>query len=551
MAAWTRMAGAPWPVMAIALVVALASLSPVAYLVLREGFSFQLLAHELASPSTPTLIRNTVVLIATVGGTCLVLGVGLATLVVRTDLPLRRLWIVVFTMPLAVPGFVSSYTWVAASYRYTPRSDLLDGLGGATLVLSLGLFPYVFLPVVAALHGIDATQEEAARALGRSRWNTWWTVTVPQLRVAVAAGTLLVTLHVLAEFGGLQLLNYQTLTTAVMQRVKVLGAPESGRALSVVLVVGAGLLLLVERLIRGRRRPARVGRGTIRRPRPWRLGRAKPLWLLLATVVALPALGVPGYVTAAGLVDGFTGPVGIDWALLWHATVTSTRLAVAGGLAATVVGLPISWLTARHPGRVAALTERSVWLAHALPGVILALALVYLSVHWLPWLYQTSTMLVIAYVVLFLPLAVGSQHVGLRAAARQFDDVAHSLGHGRLRTLLRVTLPLALPGIAGGGLLVLLDVEKELTTTLLLQPTGTTTLATALWGTTNGEVLDFTAAAPYGAALILVGAIPAYLLARRALRSTAPSSPPHQPPVGTSHGDEPTGAAGVPVVRPV
>lgn len=511
--------GPPLPIALAAVAVALASLAPVGYLLLREGFSFSLLAHELNSPSTPRLMLNTLVLLGTVGGTCVVLGVGLAVLVVRTDLPLRRLWIVLFTMPLAVPGFVSSYTWVAASFRYVPRSTALDGLGGSTMVLSLGLFPYVFLPTVAALHGVDAAQEEVSRALGRSRWHTWWTVTMPQLRVAVAAGTLIVTLHVLAEFGALQLLNYQTLTTAVMQRVKVFGAPESGRALSVVLVGGAMLLLLLERVMRGGRQPTRVGRGVPRRPAAWQLGRAKPLWLLAALAVALLALGVPGYITIIGLTDGLGGPAGVDWGELVHVVGTSTGLAVSAAVVATVVGLPISWLAARHPGRLATVTERSVWLAHALPGVILGLALTFIGIHWLPKLYQTSTMLVIAYVVLFLPLAVGSQHVGLRAASRQFDEMAHSLGHGRLRTMWRVTLPLALPGIGAGALFVLLDAEKELTSTLLLQPIGTTTLTTALWGTTNGEVMDFTAAAPYGLALIAVGVIPAYLLARRALRA--------------------------------
>lgn len=511
----------PLVVGTLAALVAVASLSPVAYLVLREGFSFSLLRRELDTPATPHLIRNTVLLVGTVTGLCIVLGVGLAVLVVRTDLPLRPLWVVLFTMPLAVPGFVSSYTWVAASFRYFPTSTALYGLGGATLILGLGLFPYVFLPTVAALHAVDATQEEVARALGRSRWSTWWHVTVPQLRVAVAGGSLIIALHVLAEFGGLQLLSYQTLTTAVVQRVKVLGAPESGRALAVVLVVGAALLLLGERLLRGPRLATRVGRGVVRPPAAWRLGRAKPLWVLAAAIVALLALGVPLYMSVTGIADALSDHAAnpFPWHELGDAALTSARLAVSAAVVATLAALPVSWLTARHPGRFATATERAVWLAHALPGVILALALVFIGIHWFRPLYQTSTMLVGAYVILFLPLAVASQHVGFRAATRQFDDVAHSLGRGRLHTLLRVTMPLAFPGLAAGALFVLLDVSKELTTTLLMQPTGTTTLTTALWSTTNGEVLDYTAAAPYGIALVLVGVPPAYLLARRTLRA--------------------------------
>ncbi len=527
-----RYGRAPVLVLVAAAVVALASLAPAGYLVLREGFSLSLLVDALDSPSTPELVLNTAMLTVAIGACSLLLGVGLAVLVVRTTLPAPRLWIVLFTMPLAVPGFVAAYTWVAASFRYLPHSTAIFGLGGSTLVLSLGLFPYVFLPTVAALRGVDAAQEEVSRGLGRSNWRTFFTVTMPQLRVAISAGMLIVVLHVLAEFGALQLLNYSTLTTAIMQRVRVLGAPEAGRALAVVLVGGAALVLLLERLARGRRAPARVGRGVVRSTVRWSLGRARFGWTALCVLVALAALGVPVYLAVVGLLDGLTGqagsgaatalggPTGIDWAGLGSAALNTLELALLAGVTATVAALPISWLYARHPGRFSTLAERSVWLAHALPGVILALALVYIGVRWFRPVYQTPVMLVVAYVILFLPLAVGSQHVGLRAAGRRLDEAAHSLGYGRFRTLTRVTLPLALPGVAAGGLFVLLDSAKELTTTLLLVPTGMTTLSTALWSTTNGEVLDFTAAAPYGSALILIGVLPAYLLARRTVQLT-------------------------------
>lgn len=519
--------GAPKLVVIAAGLVAIASLAPVSYLVLREGFSLGLLLKELDSPSTPELIGNTAALVGTVGLTSLLLGVGLAVLVVRTSLPAPRLWIVLFTMPLAVPGFVAAYTWVAASYRYIPSSTLIFGLGGSTMVLSLGLFPYVFLPTVAALRGVDAAQEEVARGLGHSRIRTFFTVTLPQLRVAIAGGMLIVLLHVLAEYGALQLLNYRTLTTAVMQRVLVLGAPESGRALSMVLVGGAALLLLLERIARGKRRPMRVGRGVVHAAERWRLSRgATVAWALGCVAVALLALGVPLYIAIVALADGLLGPAAgtmtatrsIDWGRVGLAAWNTLELAVAAGLVATLVALPISWLYARHPGPFATVAERSVWLAHSLPGIVLGLALVYIGVRLIRPAYQTPLMLVAAYVILFLPLAVANQHVGLQAAGRSLDEAAHALGYGRLRVFLRVTLPIALPGVAAGALFVLLDSAKELTTTLLLVPTGMTTLATGLWSTTNGEVLDFTAAAPYGVALILLGVVPAYLLARRAVR---------------------------------
>lgn len=516
----------PLVIATLALLVAAVSLTPVGYLLLREGFSLHLLRHELAAPVVLPELAHTVELAAGVSVASVLLGVGLAVLVVRTNLPLRRLWTVLFVLPLAIPGFVSSYTWVAASLRFAPQSRAIFGYGGAVLILTLTVYPYVFLPVIAALRGLDPAQEEAARSLGYGTVRTFARVTLPQLRPAIAGGGLIIALHMFAEYGTLQLLNYPTLTTAIMQRATSFGDPTSARALSVVLAAGSLFVLALDRLLRGRPRSLRVGAGVARPPVPWRLGRATPAWLAACLAVVVFALGIPGYVTLTGLLRAYhpEGP-GVAWLALAHTTWTTTRLGLAAAIAATVVALPVSVLAARRPGPLATVAERGVWVAHSLPGVILALALVYLGVHWLDPIYLTTTMLVAAYVILFLPLAVANQQVGMARASRHFDDIARSLGHGRISTALRVSFPLAFPGLAVGALFVLIEVEKELTTTLLLHPTGIDTLSTQLWATTNGDVLDFTAAAPYGLAIMLIAAVPTTLLARRALAAVRPAGP--------------------------
>lgn len=502
-----------------AALVSVAALAPAAYLLLREGFNFELLFNELSMPTTGPLIWNTVTLLC---GICLltgVMGVGLAVLVARTRLPLSRLWTVLFTLPLGVPAFVSSYAWVAFSYRYFPQSQLIFGLGGAVVIMSLTLFPYVFLPTLTALRRLDPAQEEASRALGRGPVSTFLRATLPQLRNAIATGLLINALHVLAEYGAVQMLNYQTLTTGIVQRVTILGEPASARALAVVLAIGAIAVLLVDRIVRGRLPPVRTGQGAPRPPALWRLGRTTPIWLLLCIVVAAAALAVPLWVTASGLIDHLHGQGrGIDWPVLWSATAHTMQWAGWAAIIATICALPITFLVVRYPGRIPALFERSTWVAHALPGVIMALSLVYITVNWLYPLYQTAALLVVAYVVMYLPLAVGTQQVGLAQAHEQLDEMSRALGKGPLTTFSRITLPLSLPAIGVGALLVGLDAGKELTTTLLLHPTGQHSLATRLWATTDGEVLDFTAAAPYGLALLIIGAVPALLLARSTLK---------------------------------
>ncbi|MEI2618471.1 MAG: iron ABC transporter permease [Thermomicrobiales bacterium] len=507
-----------------ALLVSALTLSPIAYLLLREGLSVQRFLHEISSPTTSNLILHSALLAFSVTFVCAILGIGLALLVVRTDLPYRRVWTVLFALPLGIPAFVSSYTWVAASYQLAPQATFLYGLRGAVLVLSLAVYPYIYLPVVAALRDLDPAQEEVARALGAGAVEAFLRVTLPQLRVAIASGGLIIALHMLAEFGALELLRYPTLTTAIVQRVTVLSAPEAARTLSTVLAIGALLFLASDRLLRGRPTAVRTGSGVARRSEPWRLGYATPVWLIFSGTFIAIALGVPLFSMIAGMarVIGNSG-AGVSWGELLEAAVNTGRYALVTAVVATVAAFPVSMLSVRYPGRLATLVERSTWIAHALPGVVMSLALVYLSVRWLYPLYQTSSLLIAGYVILFVPIAIGAQHVGVAHAAPHYDQISRSLGLGPLATLFRVTLPLAFPGIAAGAMLVFLNVGKELTMTLLLHPTGKRTLSTALWNTTNGEVLDFSTAAPYAIALVVITAIPAWVLVRHSL------NPPRRP----------------------
>jgi iron(III) transport system permease protein len=507
----------------VAVVVAAITLLPVVYLLVREGVEPDRLRDLLASPTTIPLLINTLALVVGVTFACVVLGLVLAVLTTCTDLPGRRGWMVLFTLPLCMPSFVTSYTWVAAGYRYAPTSTVLYGLQGAVLVLTLSLFPFVFLPVVVALRGLDASHDDVARALGYGRMHAFFRVTLPQLRWAVSGGALLIALHMLAEFGALQLLRYQTLTTAIMLRATSLGSPEQARSLAVVLTLCAFVVLAADFwLLRRTTSPERVARGAARRRAVWRLGAATPAALLVAALVVLLALGVPLSGMIPGIVELFTGQTTVDREVLRAAAWTSARYGFLAAALITLAALPISILAVRFPGPLPFAVERATWVAHALPGVIVALAMIFVSARLIEPLYQTTTLLIVGYTILYLPIAVGAQQSGIRHADRRFDEVARSLGRGPFVTFFTVTLPLALPSIAAGAMLAMLSVSKELTMTLLLRPTGANTLATSLWATTRGEVLDFSAAAPYALGLIVVSAIPTIFLVRALLTDVRP-----------------------------
>ncbi|MGP5227628.1 ABC transporter permease [Arthrobacter rhombi] len=500
----------------LAVAVGVLSLLPVSYLFIA-GFSFADIRQLFSFPTTVPDIARTIGLTVSVSVLSIVLGVAAATLVVRTDIPGRKLLTVLFAMPLAVPGFVSAYAAYSANLMFFPQADLVTNFAGATAVLSLSLYPYVFLPAVIALRNTDPAQEEVARSLGTRSHAVFGRIVVPQLRPALAGGVLIVALHVLSEYGAMVQLRQRTLTTTIMAEMIDYGDYSSARSISVLLAVFSFGVLLANRAFSGRTVPGSVGSGSVRPPSRWRLRGAKPLVMATALLIPGLALGPTALMTVRGLTSPHRSAV-VHWPDVFAAMGSTLGYAGWAALFATILAFPVSWWVSRKPSVSSHLTERSIWVAHSVPNAILALALVFLATRLLPGMYKTAALLVLAYVILYLPLAVSNQRVGMQAALVKYDDVAASLGSGSFRRFFRVSLPLALPGVVTGALLVGLDASKELTTTLMLLPYNSNTLATGLWSTTNGESLDFTAAAPYTLMLVILGSIPVFLIVRRTLR---------------------------------
>jgi iron(III) transport system permease protein len=459
---------------------------------------------------TAELLWNTTRLTAGCVALCLLLGVGAAWLVERSDLPGRRVWTVLLVAPLAVPSFVNAYGWISIAPR-------LDGYAGALLITTLSYFPLVYLPAAAALRGLDPGLEETSYALGLGRLATAARVVLPQLRPALLGGALLVSLHLLAEFGALALLRYPTFTTAIYDQYQSSFNSSAATMLAGVLVLLCLGLLLAEIGLRGRARYARIGGGAPRAVTRVRLGPATlPVLAGLTGLTAL-ALGVPLGSLVRWLVAGSSA--GIDTATLLQAAGTSLSLgAVAAGVT-VLLAVPAAWLAVRHRGRLSSVLERSTYVSSALPGIVVALALVTIAIRAARPLYQTAPLLIAGYAILFLPRALVTVRAALAQAPPVLDSVARSLGEGPIGTLRRVTLPLIAPGLGAGAALVFLAVVTELTATLLLSPLGTRTLATEFWNQSNS--LAYGAAAPYAALLVLLSAPATYLLTRQARRATA------------------------------
>jgi iron(III) transport system permease protein len=484
--------------------VAAAMVVPLVFLVLEASRAG---GHELWSlvdrSLTAQLLWNTVRLTVVVSALCTVLGVGAAWLVERTDVPARRVWAVLLVVPLAIPDFVVSFGWASLS-------NAVNGFGGAVLVMTLAVYPLVYLPVASSLRNADPALEEVARSLGLGRARTWWRVTVGQARTAVLGGCLLVALVILAEYGAFEILAYRTFTTEIFSEYNGFNVPAAS-ALSLVLV-GLGLVVLTgEQMARGRGRTSRSARMAQRATARHRLGRWRvPAVIALAAVVAL-ALGVPVASAAYWWATGPTGAVqGLPMAGdAWHTFVYSASAAAV----ATLLALPVAVLVVRRRSALGLLLERSTYIALAMPGVVIALSLAYFSENYAGGLwYQTAPMLVAAYTVIFFPLAL----VGVRASVAQappgLEEVARSLGQGRLSVLWRVTRPLVTPGLAAAFSLVFLSAVTELTATLILVPTGVQTLATQFWQ--YEQAAAYGQAAPFALLMIAVAAAPSFVLGR-------------------------------------
>ncbi|MGV3552298.1 ABC transporter permease [Rhizobium sp.] len=488
-----RSASAPLAVILAAVVVTLAMLVPLAYVgVSAIATGWEQSIALIIRPRVAELTINTLLLIVFTLPICAALSLALAWLTERSNLPCAQLFAWVAIAPLAIPAFVHSYAWIS----FAPG---LEGLPAGVLISVLAYFPFVYLPVAATLRRLDPAIEDQAASLGFAPWAVWVKVALPQLRLALCGGSLLVGLHLLAEYGLYVMIRFDTFTTAIVDQFQSTYSGAAANMLAGVLVVLSFLLLGTEFWARGDRRYARLGPGAARQRTRVRLGAWMPLAIAFPLLVAALSLGVPMVTLARWLTAG--GAEIWRWSDIGLALYQTAALAVIGGLMTVLIAIPVAWLSIRTPGRLSHLIESCNYLTSALPGVVIALALVTITVRVAHPLYQTSATILAAYVIMFLPRALVSLRAGLAQAPVELEWAAGSLGRSPLSAFWAVTIRLAAPGAAAGAALSALGIMNELTATQMLAPNGTRTLAMAFWAL-SGEI-DYAGAAPYAVLMIL------------------------------------------------
>ena len=433
---------------------------------------------------------RTVQLAVLVSASAAVLGTLLAWVTVRTDLPFRRAWRVALVLPLVLPSFVGAGAFIAgiapggvihealSAVGITPPRRF-RGLGASWFVLTAFTYPYVLLPVSARLSALRSSHEEGARMLGFGPRQAFLRVTLPEIRPSIVAGALLVFLYTLSEFGAVQLLGYDTLTRVIFATRQADRAVSFGAALA--LLVLAVAVVTLERRFRGRFAPDTKTASVAHRPTE--LGWRK----IPGTLTCAAALGVGLVIPIASLASWAQRGVrdgSIDFGDLASPALNTAFVSVVAAVVTVAVVLPIAIETTRRPSPTSSIAAGAVLGGFAVPGLVIALALAVIALNapGIGWLYQSLALLIVGYVIHFGSQALASTEQAVRSVPERVREQARLLEPNAARRAVLVDLPMMRPGLLSGAGLVMLATLKELPATLLLSPTGFSSLATEIWG---------------------------------------------------------------------
>ena len=493
---------------ALGLIIGLMMTLPIGYVILRSFSASPDRWLRLWDTRIPYLLWNTLSMTAATTLFSVVIGVSLAWLVYRCDTPGRGVWRWLLALPLMLPPYVGAVAYIMILGPSGWLSNITEmpfniySFGGVLFVLTMFKFPYVFLIAGAALKRMNQSFEDTARSLGLSTWEIFWKVNVPFLRPAIGAGAILTALCVLSEFGVVAIMRYNTFTAAIFYQMESYDRV-SATILSFILIALTLVVLWIEAITKRRQKFYQTD-NTYRSPSLLKLGRWKPVALLWVSIIVFFSILLPvivliywsGYGLAEGALDS----------QFWTYTLNSIKVASLAAILCMILALPVIYLKSRYPSGPSALIGKLTSSGYALPGVIVALGIIFTFNTYIPWLYNTFYLISIAYVVRFLPQAMQYGEASLSQVSPRIDEAARSLGYKPWNVLSKVIVPLISPGLLAGGGLVFVSAIKELPATLILRPPGFDTLAVRVWVEASDAVYHM--AAPAALMVVLVSILP-------------------------------------------
>ena len=469
------------------------------------------------------LLLNTMLLFIFVVISSLILGLLISIILVRFNIPGSKILFTLSVLPLVIPSYIGALTYVSA---FSPKGLFvqlfssfgineiagIDGFFGSWLVLTLFTYPYVVLICSSALRNLDSTVEDAARSLGKNRFNVYTQVVIPRLKKPIIFSGLLVGLYVISDFGAVSLMRYSTLTKAIYSYYEFNINGDPVIFYSSILIV---LALLISFIQRGSEeaRSAKVS-GTPKISEKTNLSpRSKVLIYTFLSLVIFSGLILPISVLSYWLIRGLSAANSVR--AVFGGVVGSLSVSLLAALFSVIVSTPIIIMVSQYRSKFGNVLERIMLALYGLPHISVGVAILFITIKIFPSIYQSFTALIISYLIVFLPQAIGAGQASMEQVKSNYLDASAGLGMSKLKSFYRITLPLIYRGLFAGGALVFLSTMKELPQTLLLRPTGLNTMAIDIWSYASEGL--FTQAAFSSFILLAISAIPTYILSTRNL----------------------------------
>ena len=495
---------------------------PLIYLVFRavshDGF-IELIFRERVF----WIAFKTIALVVSVTFFSIVLSFFLSHFLTKSDVPFKKLLTILCCLPIVIPSYVYGMVFVhllgpkgqlfqiLSSWNIIDSFPDLYGFWGATITLTFLSYPYVFLPLRAAMISLDDSFEDASRSLGRGRIKTFYYVTLPLLLPAMRSGGLLVALYTLSDYGAVALLRYQTFTWAIMNMYNGAFNRISAAALSLLLVFFAVLILSLDGFIKGARNFFSSSSSS-NSSSLIQLDNKK--WIVFTLILLAPIIGalIPIIGLLTWLIKGIV--YGDVIAFNFTSILTSLKVSFFSAILTMIISMPISFFAVKYKSKFSLLLEKISYIGFGLPSIVVGLSLVYFSINFLFPIYQTTAVLIFGYSVLFLPVGVSAIKSTLIQLNPNLEDASRGLGYNYWKTFFKVTIPLLMPSILAGSLLIFLLSMKELPLTLVLSPLNFTSLPTSIWSYAS-EAFFASAALPALILILLSGPASAYLVLRK------------------------------------
>ena len=500
-------------------------LMPIFYMFWRFANFSKNLSSFLSSWDVSTLLFNTLALFFTVIFSSLFLGLLISILTVRYEFPGSKILFSLTILPLVIPSYIGALTYVSA---FSPKGLFVDmfskygvseiigieGFVGSWIVLTLFTYPYVQLICSSALRNLDSTVEDAARSLGVKKIKMYTKVVIPRLKKPIIYSSLLVGLYVISDFGAVSLMKYGTMTKAIYSYyvININGDP---------VIFYSTILILLALIISFAQRGSELSRsakvsGTPREITKIKLSQKnKILVLTFFGIVIFFSLLLPVGVLSYWLIRGLANGNSVSGAL--SGVVGSLTAASVTSVFAMVIATPIVVMISQYRSKFGDLFEKVTLTLYGLPHIAVGISMLFITIKIFPAIYQTFTTLIISYLIVFLPQAVGGGQASMEQVKLSYIEASSGLGLSKLDTFFKVTFPLIYRGLIAGAALVFLSTMKELPQTLLLRPTGFSTMAVDIWSYAS-EAL-FTQAAFSAFILLAISAFPTYILSTRNLNN--------------------------------